>query len=43
MNKFKVLKSKIMDYMNNDIDLKSPRTKKAIIILGYSAKDLVKK
>lgn len=43
MNKFQELKGKILDYLNNEIDIKSPRTKKAIIILGYSAKDLIKK
>lgn len=36
MHRIKCLKNKIMDYVTHHVDTKSPRTKKAIALLGYS-------
>ena len=43
MNKFVKLKDKMLDYAIFDVDLKSPRTKKAIKIIGFNDKDLIRK
>ena len=43
MKKLNLLKSKIIDFATHDIDLKSPRTKKALIILGFNEKDIIRK
>jgi len=43
MKKVRQLREKVIDYCTHEIDLKSPRTKKAIVLLGYTERELYRK